>query len=185
MLNDFQDKLYQDLMTLVEESDAFYYKDFTYEATTYRIFNYRLASFTEFTRPGALECRGVMFKINNKEEAVELSSLPMEKFFNLGENPMTMNLDLSKIEEIAEKADGSLMSTYIHWTPNGLAELRLKSKGSIASEQCLHAMDFLHLAKNWEFHWDLRVLTIHGYTVNLEWCAPQHRIVLGYGRSRS
>ena len=89
-MNTWQQKLYDDLMALVEESEAFYYKDFLAEGVIYRIFNYRLASYTEFLRPGALECRGHMFEVTDdsrEARAIRLASLPVEKFFNLNENP--------------------------------------------------------------------------------------------------
>lgn len=172
MFNSYQEKLYNDLMALVEKSEAFYYKDFELDGITYRIFNYRLASYTDFLEPGALECRGIMFEVNHGRPQ-RLASLPMEKFFNLNENPMTMNLDLTKVVMVELKADGSLISTYRH---NG--ELRLKTKGSIESDQCVAAMAWL------EDHPDyknaLSVIEELGYTVNMEWCAPDNRIVLGY-----
>ena len=78
-------------MALVETNEAFYYKDFTKENSIYRIFNYRLASYTDFQLPGALECRGTMFEINEDGEPIRLASLPMEKFFNLNEVPSDIN----------------------------------------------------------------------------------------------
>ena len=44
----------------------------------------------------------------------------------------------------------------------------------------MHAMKWLDRPENANFYADLRSLTLRGYTVNLEWCAPQHRIVIGY-----
>jgi RNA ligase len=179
-MNPFQQKLYADLIALTQANEAFYFQDFELDGKTYRIFNYRLASYTDFQLPGALECRGVMFELETTAgldyvatSAVRLASLTMEKFFNLNENPMTMNLDLSKVVAIEEKVDGSLMSTYLH---NG--ELRLKSKGSLFSDQALAAMKWLDTQP--EFKERLGQLTYADLTVNLEWCSPEHRIVLGY-----
>jgi RNA ligase len=180
-MNPFQQKLYADLVALTKANEAFYFQDFELDGHTYRIFNYRLASYTDFQLPGALECRGVMFEIvtthvtpdRKVEDAVRLAALPMEKFFNLNENPMTMNLDLSKVVAIEEKVDGSLMSTYLH---NGV--LRLKSKGSLFSDQALAAMKWLDIHPS--FKWLLKTAAKLGTTVNLEWCSPEHRIVLGY-----
>ena len=127
-MNRYQNTLYRDLLTLVEESEAFYYKDFQLADRWYRIFNYRLASYSDFLKPGALECRGIMFEIEPEHGAPKrLASLPMEKFFNLNENPFTMGLDLSTIIDFELKADGSLMSSY--WHEDGEATwLMLKSK---------------------------------------------------------
>lgn len=177
-MNEFQLKLYNDLMNLVKSNEAFYYQDFVFNVRTYRIFNYRLASYSDFLLPNALNARGTMFEVI-EDEPLRLVSLPMEKFFNLNENPMTMNLDLNDVVEIQEKADGSLMSTYIHWDDSGKnLELRLKSKGSLWSDQAIAAMEWLE--KIPEFRNRLFDLTMRGFTVNLEWCSPIHRIVLGY-----
>lgn len=170
-MNDYQFRMYNDLMALTA-NEAFYFQDFQLDGKTYRIFNYRLASYTDFQLPGAMECRGVMFEVNG-DQAIRLASLPMEKFFNLNENPLSMNLDLTTVVEIQEKADGSLMSTYLH---DG--QLRLKSKGSLFSDQALAAMKWL------DQHQDLKdkleIAADADLTVNLEWCSPEHRIVLGY-----
>jgi len=179
MTNKFQRGLYASLVRLVEgeESKAFYFKDHQLDNRVYRIFNYLLASYSDFCKPGALECRGIMFEMAD-DAPVDLVSMPMEKFFNLHENPMTMNLDLSQVKEIALKADGSLISTFIHTNGDGRPELRLKSKGSIMSTQSNDAMKFLET--NCAFQNELFELAKMGYTINLEWCAPHNRVVVGY-----
>jgi T4 RnlA family RNA ligase len=174
-MNVYQQKLYTNLMSLVQTNEAFYFQDFQLDGKTYRIFNYRLASYTNFLAPSAIECRGIMFEVDSASQALRLASLPMEKFWNLNENPMTMDLDLSKVESIEEKADGSLMSTYLHE-----GELRLKSKGSLFSDQAIAAMKWLDRPSNYNFKNVLTVLADLDDTVNLEWCSPEHRIVLGY-----
>jgi len=175
-MNTYQQKLYADLLALTQANEAFYHQEFTLDGKTYRIFNYRLASYTDFQQPGALECRGVMFEVSG-DDAVQLASLTMSKFFNLNENPSTMGVDLTKVKRIEEKADGSLMSTYLHND-----ELRLKSKGSLFSDQALAAMKWLDRPENKQFKNELKlaVMGVRPYTVNLEWCSPEHRIVLGY-----
>lgn len=179
-MNEYQFTLYMRLMDLVANNEAFYFQDFNLDGRTYRIFNYRLASYTEFQKPGALECRGHMFEVDTEGNAIRLAALPMQKFFNLNENPSTIGLDLSQVDEILLKADGSLMSTYVHAAAGKTAQLlRLKSKGSLFSEQALAAMDWLYNNES-TFQRDLGILTRRGYTVNMEWCSPIHRIVIGY-----
>ncbi len=192
-MNTYQTKLYEQLMTLVETNDAFYHADRALGNQVYRLFNYRLASYTNFLLPGALECRGIMFNITHDEPGllgadgyagVELASMPMEKFFNLNENPSTMDLDLSTMVDAELKADGSLISTYMHdlgyaW-PDTESELRLKTKGSIESDQCVAAMKYLDCDENDSYRIALMNLTRMDYTINCEWCAPDNRIVLGY-----
>lgn len=172
-MNTLQLQLFHDLRSLIKTNEAFYSQKFENNGHIYEIFNYRLASYSDFLLPGALECRGVMFEVNAEGNPVELKVLPMEKFFNLYENPFTMDVDLTQVDEILLKADGSLMSTYVE---DG--ELKLKSKGSIFSEQCIAAMNWLETKP--EFKQSLHNLTLQGYTVNLEWCSPIHRIVIGY-----
>jgi T4 RnlA family RNA ligase len=168
--------LFDELMELVLKTEVFYCQDFQLESTVYRIFNYRLSSYSDFLLPSALECRGIMFELDVDKLCMKrLASRPMQKFFNLGENPMTMNLDLSKVDTVELKADGSLMSTYTHSD-----ELRMKSKGSLFSEQALDAMAWLALPQNKAFKQRLAIMDHSGITVNLEWCAPHNRIVIGY-----
>lgn len=172
-------ELYNNLMQLVDNDEAFFYKDFPGRTYTMRIFNYRLASYQQFLEPGALECRGIMFSVDpNTGEMVDIVSRPMEKFFNIHENPFTMDVDFANPMQIMQKIDGSLISTYLD---GGL--LNLKTKGSTESDQAIAAMNFLtngldmnapSLAK------DLFMLEMDGYTVNLEYVAPDNRIVIGY-----
>ena len=169
----YQD-LFNSLMKLSIETDTFYHKDFQLDAITYRIFNYRLANYTEFLLPGAVECRGIMFEVND-DNLIKLSSLPMAKFWNLNENSLTMNLDLSKIKRFMAKADGSLINSYLH-----RGTLRLKTKGSIDSEQCIMAMKWLNKPEYNSLSKIIHYYTANGHTCNLEWIGPANRIVLGY-----
>lgn len=185
-MNEFQKTLYNNLMLLVEKNEAFYFSDQEIDEeqenddTWYRIFNYRLASYSDFCEPDALECRGVMFEMKNQfdPEPIRLASLPFEKFFNYNENPFTMNLDLSEIVEIADKADGSLITSFLH---DG--KLRLKSKGSLHSQQAQDALEWLRMPENNEFRNEILTLDALGYTVIMEWCSPYNRIVLNYENS--
>lgn len=176
-----QIELFNQLVELVTTNEAFYKQEFKLDDSIYWIFNYRLATYTDFLAPGALWCRGTMFEVSETGEFVRLASLPMPKFWNLNENPSTMNLDLDQIDWIEVKSDGSLMSTYIH---NG--ELRLKSKGSLFSEQAIDAMKWLDRPENERLKNILEDIAKSkvGYTVNLEWVAPWNRIVLGYSEPK-
>ena len=174
-MNSFQTSLYDNLNKLVQTNEAFFKSEFVVDGLLYQIFNYRLASYTDFLLPSALECRGVMFCVDNDNETINLVSLPMAKCFNLLENPFTTDLDLSTIESIEVKSDGSLISTYRH-----KGQLKLKSKGSLSSEQAIDAMQWLD--SNPEYKQALYDAAINGYTVNLEWCSLKNRIVLSYDK---
>lgn len=174
-MNQYQQCMFDQAEALIASSDTFYRQDFTFNGTTYAIYNYRLASYTEFERPGGREMRGHMFAINEDGTMHSLASLPMSKFHNLNECPLTMNLDLNLVDSIELKADGSLMSTFINND-----QLYFKSKGSLNSEQAVDSNTWIRRPENAEYYQALYGLTSLGYTANLEWCAPHNRIVIGY-----
>lgn len=168
-------ELYYKLLDLVNNSKK---KEFTYvdqklDDKTYRIFTYRLASWSTFQdNPVALECRGIMYDISDEDDVI-LVCRPQQKFFNVSEGSVEHNPH--DLFYVYEKLDGSLISTFIH---NG--ELRLKSKGSIKSKQCQMAMEWLDEPENESLKRNLLELTQAGSTVNLEWIGPDNRIVVGY-----
>jgi len=174
-MNEYQTKLYNELVTLVDGNEAFFFNDWEVEDTIFRNFNYRLASYSDFLEPSALECRGHMFEVDKLGNAIRLASLPPEKFFNHMENPFTMELDLSEIEEIQDKADGSLITTYMY---DGV--LQVKTKGSLTSDQAMNANAYLRHDENAQFRAELIKGEQLGCTIIMEWCAPDNRIVLPY-----
>jgi len=168
--------IYEALQELCENSEALFARDFIVDDVHYRIFDYRLAQYTDWLNRFALDARGIMFEIKD-DKPVRIVSRPMRKFFNLNENPITMNLDISRnnIHYITEKVDGSLISTYLH-----RGELRLKSKGSVQSDQAIAAMKWLDKPENAALKEDLFELASTDYTVDMEYVAPTNRIVVGY-----
>lgn len=166
-----QRELYDNLMQLVKANEAFYYVDHVLNGITYRVFTYRLASYTDFLAPDALECRGHMFRVDGDD--VELVSAPLEKFFNAFENPLVMDLEFSNVQFVHEKRDGSLISTFLHEDM-----LCLKSKTAIASDQALEATKLLN-QDEW-FRDALYDLASMGYTTIMEYTSPKNRIVLPY-----
>ena len=192
-------KLYNQLMENINNSDndVFYFKDEPYTAEYfYRLFNYRYATYSDFCLPDALEGRGIMFMMHreiyhnpndiphNQDPNItgrptKCVSRPMEKFFNYMENPFTETIQESDIKNVYEKADGSLISTYIK--PNGC--WGFKSKMSLVSDQANAANELIfddeydHLRKyiNQEMHYYENNLTF-----NFEYCAPDNSIVLHY-----
>lgn len=165
-------------MALCDANDAFYFADQELDGFTYRIFNYRLANYSNFLEPSALECRGVMFEMNG-DDMVRLASHPQIKFFNLNENPFTMDLDLvdDNIHRIEMKADGSLMSTFVYKSGQ-FDVLGIKSKGSLHSDQV--KMTHSYLDRNRAFYTELLQMSRAGFTVNMELVSPNNRIVLNY-----
>ena len=125
--------------------DAFYFDDQKDDKTgkTYRIFNYRLASYTSFQKQDAKNCRGTMFDITDINKPI-LVSLPLEKFFNYEEGVGEKEHIRHRFVDKMEKLDGSLISTY-HIYSDGkdkkelLFNIGFKSKGSIKSAQANEA----------------------------------------------
>lgn len=171
-MNTFNENTYNDLMKLVETSEAFFFKDFDLDGKVYRIFNYHLASWTLFMEPGALNCRGIMYDVTNPENP-KIVSLPPEKFFNYEEGGVDHTR--GRFGDKMEKMDGSLISTYLHND-----DVYLKSKGSLFSEQAVSAMRFLNAPENKAFKEELLRLVKDGNTINLEYTSPQNRIVIPY-----
>lgn len=173
-------ELFKNLMALVDPNDIskFFFKDFhTQLGTKCRVFSYNYASYSDWLLPGALEARGIMFELDDKDEPVRIMARPMEKFFNLEENPFTMDLDLSELEYAMTKADGSLISTYVD---QGI--LFTKSKASINSSQAIEAKQLLLDIRYKELNQRALELALDGFTCNFEYVAPNNRIVLSYDK---
>lgn len=173
-MNEYQTTLYNQLITLVATNEAFSKKDQELDGVIYRVFSYRLAGWSDFLLPGALECRGIMFELVN-DQPVRLASMPMQKFFNDGEGGI--DHDYNTIVQIMLKEDGSLISTYLHQ-----GELRLKSKTALLSDHAVNATRWLNLPAQASLKEQLYQLAIYGYTVNMEYTSPEPymRIVIGY-----
>jgi len=171
----FQSRLFTHLENLVVTNEAFFSKDIKHGNTIMRVYNYRLASYTDFLAPDALEARGTMFEIDQNGKPVRLACLMPQKFFNYKENPSTMNLDLSddNIDGVMEKLDGSIISTLLIDD-----KLVLKSKTSLDSDHAATAMQYLN--QNTLFKQTLERLTRLGYSVHMELTSPVLRIVVGY-----
>ena len=166
---------YNALMKLCEGDSPFYYVDQVRDNTTYRIFSYRLASYTEFLLPYARMCRGHMFELRNGE-LMRCASMPPAKFFNMNENPITMDLDFSVCDRVLDKMDGSLISSYL----GNYDEVYLKSKTSLTSDQAVAAMKLLDTSEYSPLKKFIQIMEYNSFTVNLEYTAPDNRIVLPY-----
>lgn len=177
-MNKRQTELYNNLMNLYEGEGTFFFTDQEMDGNDYRIFSYHIASYSEFLQPDALECRGHMFQMKDGEP-IALVSVPLNKFFNINENPFTMDLDLSNPEFIIEKLDGSLISTYMCND-----KVRMKSKGSLHSVQAQAAQKLFDSEAYTEFRDMVTEYERYGFTVIMEYTAPDNRIVLGYSEPK-
>lgn len=176
-------QLFNNLMALCSIPDsAFSFKEYTRAGQRFRIFNYRLASYTDFMKPDALESRGIMFLMDDdgSNNPIKIVCRPPKKFFNWKENPLTMDLDVRDIVEWMVKEDGSLISSYIygHHTRN----IGLKSKGALFSDQAEWAEQWITRPENKDFYLAVCDLTFEGWTVNMEFISPRNQVVIPYPR---
>ncbi len=181
MITELQLQIYKNLFAYAQTGETFYTVDqIGPDGHKYRVFSYRLGSYTDFMQTDALEGRGIMFELDANDTPVRLACRPIHKFFNLNENPSTMNLDISadNIELVTNKADGSLISTWL----DSLGYLQLKSKTSLGSDQVQMAWNVIRQDKHLETM--LFDITSTGHTVNMEYTGPDNRIVIGYERPR-
>jgi T4 RnlA family RNA ligase len=124
-----------------------------------------------------------MFEIDLvTKKPLRLACMMPEKFFNLGENPFTMNLTFNDdtVDEVMIKEDGSIISTYILG-----GQLALKSKTSISSLHCAEAMKWLKQEQNRELKDCLEVATQSGYSVHMEFVSPSWdlKVVVDYPKA--
>lgn len=94
-------ELYNNLMNLVANNEAFFYRDYSVENFVYRVFDYRLASYTDWLPNDALHCRGTCFELDyDTLEPLRIASVPFRKFFNRGEVPCRANVLRERLEAL-------------------------------------------------------------------------------------
>lgn len=171
-------ELYDNMLSLVQKSDAFEYKDhISPGGGVFRIVSYRLAQYSDFLFPGATESRGTMYLLDGNENMVRIAARTPEKFFNAYENPFTMfdaSMTIDDVQMSMIKMDGSLISTYMD-VDN---VLRCKSHSSLSSDHAINSTAIMH--RHPDFYNECLELNKLGYTVNMEYTSPVYRIVLPY-----
>lgn len=126
---------------IVNQTDAFYGIERNVEGCNVMVYDYRLASTTDFEKHNAWELRGICF-VEQPDGSWERNIL-LNKFQNVnqtkGENISWMYEDLidKKITRVQNKEDGSIIS-FVRF-PNG--KVRAKSKTSFISEQAVMAQE--------------------------------------------
>ena len=141
---EFYLKTKEEYDTIVENNDAFYRADRVVEGQEVAIYDYRLASISDFVDNEAFEMRGLCF-VKNSEGKWERNIL-MNKFFNYSQTIgwMPEDLDNKKIIRVQDKLDGSIIS-FVKFS-NG--KVRAKSKTSFESDQAKMAQEFFDNNKN-------------------------------------
>lgn len=173
--------LFDNLMNLCsDDSNTFFFVDTTSSMQSkFRIFSYYIASYSEWLKPDALECRGIMFELDDNNNPIRIAARPPKKFFNLFENPFTEDIKDDQVGLAFKKEDGSLISSFID-----KGELFLKSKGSLFSQQVLDAQKWLYDERRKPLLECLKWYAENGITINMEWVSPDNRVVLTYEEPR-
>jgi len=132
---------------LVDTSAAFFCSVTEVEGQTVEMYNYRLASHTDFfpeDDSNWTELRGLTF-VQQPNEQWQRNIL-LQKFFNINQTTDWMYDDVKdkKISRVQNKEDGSIIS-FIRFT-NG--NIRAKSKMSFTSSQAEMAQDIYEKNKN-------------------------------------
>lgn len=173
--------LFDNLMNLCsDDSNTFFFVDTTSSMQSkFRIFSYYIASYSEWLKPDALECRGIMFELDDSNNPIRIAARPPKKFFNLFENPFTEDIKDDQVGLAFKKEDGSLISSFID-----KGELFLKSKGSLFSQQVLDAQKWLYDERRKPLLDCLKWYAENDITINMEWVSPDNRVVLTYDEPR-
>jgi T4 RnlA family RNA ligase len=134
----------EECQEIVKNSEAFYVTETEVEGYKVELYDYRLASISDFTDNNAFELRGLCFVQN--ENGVWERNLLMNKFFNYSQTTgwMPEDLDNKKIVRVQDKLDGSVISAVKF--PNG--KVRMKSKMSFTSEQAQMAQKLYDTNEN-------------------------------------
>ena len=162
---------------IVENSEAFFRNETIVEGCEVRMYNYRLASLSDFKDNNAFELRGITFvKTNNGWER----NILLHKFFNVNQTEDYMLEDVKdkKIISVQDKADGSLIS-FVRFS-NG--KVRAKSKMSFISMQAEMAQEV------YDNNEDLRNFVAEqldkGYAPIFEIVSPSNQIVVQYEETK-
>lgn len=171
-------QIYNDLMKLCENSDVFAYKDQTsVGGGLYRVFSYRLASYSDFLNPVAFEARGSMWEIRQDGSLIRCAARTPKKFFNAYENPFVMFPEKTLSTAIAvvmDKLDGSIISTF----RDNDGVMRVKSHTSLHSDHAKNSNRLI--AEDYALLNAIEEAELQQFTVNLEYTSPEFRIVLPY-----
>ena len=172
-------ELFDGLDKLCSETEAFYFSEQEYgENHIVRSFSYRLASWTDFQKPYARDCRGTAFVFDKRTGEWDLFCRAYRKFWNLGETvPKEVTLRERTAEKSFEKLDGSLILTSIL---DG--KIVAKSKTSINSDHAKKAQELID--SNEKLQKFIYASIDDGFTPVFELCGPgEFKIVLNYSEN--
>jgi T4 RnlA family RNA ligase len=158
---------------ICEQTDAFYKTERVVEGQEVVMYDYRLASISDFREHNAFELRGITF-VKNKDSWER--NILMNKFFNAEQTEgwMLKDLEDKKIVRVQNKEDGSIIS-FVKF-PNG--KVRAKSKMSFESDQAVLAQKLYD--ENEEIQRFVRQCFFENKTPIFELVGYLNQIVLNY-----
>lgn len=170
-------ELFDGLNKLCAETEAFYFSEQEYgENYIVRSYTYRLASYTDFLKPYARDCRGTAFVLDKRTGEWNLFCRAYRKFWNLGEGvPKEVTLSERKAEMSFEKLDGSLILC-------GIIDGKIvaKSKTSINSDHAKKAQELIDSNEKLQNFIRGTIVEFNDTPV-FELCGPgEFKIVLNY-----
>jgi T4 RnlA family RNA ligase len=124
---------------ICDNTDAFYKAERVVEGQNVVIYDYRLASISDFVNNNAFELRGLCYI--EQDNGTWKRNLLLNKFFNHGQTEGWQADDLKdkKIVRVQNKEDGSILS-FVKFS-NG--KVRAKSKMSFESDQAKMAQELI------------------------------------------
>ena len=166
---------------LVDTSDAFFCSVTEVEGQTVEMYNYRLASHTDFfpeDDSNWTELRGLTF-VQQPNEQWQRNIL-LQKFFNINQTTDWMYDDVKdkKISRVQNKEDGSIVS-FIRFA-NG--NIRAKSKMSFTSSQAEMAQDIF--MNDYNIRKFVTICLDNNLTPVFELVGPDNQIVLEYKETK-
>lgn len=168
-------KTRDECQAIVEATDAFYCTRTTVQGFEVEMYDYRLASYSDFEEYKAYELRGLTFIYNPETEEWE-RHIALQKFFNCNQTVNYMYEDLIQHEILAvqDKRDGSMI-TFVE-LPN--KEIVAKTKMSFISPQAEMAQKIYETSPNMNFM--VNTMIDLGLTPIFELTSPHNQIVLDY-----
>lgn len=164
----------EEAKAITENSEAFYVTETRVEGYNVELYDYRLASISDFVDNNAFELRGLCFV--ETETGVWERNILMNKFFNVNQTIGWMYEDVKdkKVVRVQDKLDGSIIS-FVKF-PNGT--VRAKSKMSFTSDQALMAQGIYDINK--PIRSLVETAMNDGYVPIFELVSPDNQIVLEY-----
>jgi T4 RnlA family RNA ligase len=167
---------YEQCVTWCGQEDSPFYEIKTFlDGYQVSMFNYRLATYSDFIDKGKKELRGLTF-VFNLDGSLYQRYLLLEKFFNLNQTPESMYSVVKdyKVKFVNNKEDGSIAS-FIR-LPNGKAYG--KSKMAFISDQAIAINRIYHNNPNIRIFVDWCL--DNNIVAVFEYVSPMNRIVLKY-----